>query len=121
MRTPASALWLAVALPLTGCDCNGGDPAVCGEPRAICEAAQVNAIDVYSDQGCKRSIDNIYCGVESQAVAECLHAAAVCLASGTTRDAIKTALAASVCAAEFAKWDGCFANGEGGGGGGLDD
>jgi hypothetical protein len=121
MRTPAPLLCLAFALPLTGCDCNGGDPAVCNEPRSICAPTEVNAIDVYSDQGCKRSIGNVYCGVESQALAECLQAAAVCLQGGTTRDAVQAALAASVCAAEFAEWDGCFANGEGGGGGGGDD
>ncbi len=121
MHTPVPVLVLAFALSLAGCDC-GGDPAVCAEPGAVCAVDQVYARDVYSDQGCKRSIDNVYCGVEAQALAECLHAGAICVQSFTTRDVVKAALAASICAAEFAEWDGCFANGEGtGGGGGGDD
>jgi len=67
---------------------------------------------MFSRKGCTSAIDNTWCGVNAQALAECLQNAKVCLQSGTTREVIAGVLAASVCAAEFEEWDGCFANGE---------
>ena len=110
-----------LCLIFTACGTGSGDPAVCSEPAPACAGNQVAAIDVFSSAGCEGAIDNHWCGVHAQALAECLQHAAVCLELGSTRDAINTALAASVCAAELAEWDDCFANGDGASGGGDDD
>lgn len=123
MRSPSlrrSSIPLALAVALSACG-NSGDPAVCREPPPTCEAALISAVGLFSDQGCEKAIDSYWCGVDAQRLAECLHDAQVCVSAGSTRDSLKSLLAASVCAAEFAEWDGCFANGEGTNGGGGDD
>lgn len=106
------------ALMLSGCHCGtgAGSPAVCGDPRPQCEAALASAVDLFSIRGCEKAIRNYWCGVHAQRLAECLRDAAVCLETPSTRDAVKVALAAGVCAAQFQEWDGCYANGEAGGG-----
>jgi len=116
LRAPLLRILLVAVSGLPACEC-GGNPAVCHEPRQPCGIDEVSAVDVYSKKGCVDAIENIYCGVEAQALAECLDAAAVCVPIGSTYEAIAVALAASVCAATFADWDGCWFNGEAGGGG----
>lgn len=118
-----SRWWISVSvcLAVAACGTGSGDPAVCSEPAPSCAAHQLAAIDVFSSDGCERAIDNHWCGVNAQALAECLQEAAVCVELGSTRDAIHAAIAASVCAAELAEWDDCFANGDGSSGGGDDD
>jgi hypothetical protein len=108
-------------LAIAGCGAGAGDTAVCSEPRPTCATALVSAVDMFSRQGCYAAIENTRCGVHAQALAECLQDAAVCVQSGTTREAIAGVLAAGVCAAEFAEWDDCFGNGDTDGGDDDDD
>lgn len=103
---------LALVLLFAACGTGAGDPAVCQEPPPSCEGALIAAVDNFSREGCNRAIENYWCGVDAQALAECLQNAQVCLQSGATREQIAGVLAASVCAAEFAQWDDCFGNGD---------
>lgn len=115
-------LSVAVFATFAGCGTGAGDSAVCQEPPPTCEGALVSAVNMFSRDSCNAAIDNYWCGVNAQALAECLHLAQVCLESGATRETIAGVLAASACAAEFAEWDDCFGNGDvEGGGGGYDD
>lgn len=117
-RRPTSWLISIVILgAIAGCGTGAGDSAVCQEPPATCAAGLVAAVDTFSREGCYGAIDSYWCGVNAQALAECLQNAQVCLQSGSTREQIAGVLAASVCAAEFAEWDDCFANGDTDGGG----
>ncbi|MBA3457596.1 MAG: hypothetical protein H0T42_31230 [Deltaproteobacteria bacterium] len=97
---------------LAACGSGAGDPAVCQEPTPRCDFDLVAAVDTFSRESCESAIDNYWCGVNAQALAECLHNAQVCLQTGTTRETIASVLAASVCAQEFEEWDDCFGNGD---------
>ena len=124
MRSFTFGMLLAVAALWPACNCGtgAGDSTVCNSAPPACEDGQVSALDVFSVQGCTGAVDNYWCGVNAQELAQCLRDAQVCLQQGGTRAEINAALAASPCATQFAEWDGCFANGEaGGGGGGGDD
>ncbi len=113
----AAAMW-----PACNCGTGAGDPAPCQAPPPVCEDGQVSALEVFSLQGCNSAVNNYWCGVNAQELAQCLRDAQVCLQAGGTRAELNAALAASPCAAQFQEWDGCFGNGEaGGGGGGGDD
>lgn len=105
-------LCLGLAGGLVGCGTGAGDTTVCQEPPPSCEAGLVSAVDMFSRKGCYDAIDNTWCGVNAQALAECLQNAQVCIRSGVTREVIAGVLAAGVCAAEFEEWDGCFGNGD---------
>ncbi len=96
-----------------GCGSGSGESQVCQQPL-VCGQNQASALEVFSRRGCQYSVESYWCGVNAQRLAECLHQAQVCLESGLTRDQVKAALIASVCAAEFKNWDECFANGEAG-------
>ena len=103
---------MAILGAIAGCGTGAGDSSVCQEPPPSCEGALVGAVDMFSRKGCNEAIDNYWCGVNAQALAECLNNAQVCLQSGATRETIAAVLAASVCAAEFEEWDSCFGNGD---------
>ena len=124
MRTFTFALLLAVAALWPACNCGtgAGDSTVCEAPPPVCEDSQVSALEVFSLHGCMSAVDNYWCGVNAQELAQCLRDAQVCLQQGGTRAEINAALAASPCAAQFAQWDGCYGNGEAvrSGGGGDD-
>lgn len=104
--------WIIVVGALAGCGTGAGDSAVCQEPPPSCGGNLISAVDMFSRNGCNGAIASSWCGVNAQALAECLHDAQVCLQLGSTREAVAAVLAVSVCAAEFAEWDDCFANGE---------
>ncbi len=106
------ARWLLPLAFLAACGTGAGDSTVCQEPAPSCGEALVGAVDVFSRKGCYEAIENYWCGVNAQALAECLQNAQVCVESGATRETIAGVLAASVCAAEFAEWDDCFGNGD---------
>jgi hypothetical protein len=110
-RAPRLLLWFGLIGAMTGCGTGAGDSTVCGEPPPSCEAALVSAVGSFSADGCVEAIDNYWCGVHAQALAECIHNAQICVKTGITRDELAGILAASVCAAEYIEWDDCFGNG----------
>lgn len=115
------SLVVVASVALAGCESQAGDPTVCtreasdaGSVAEQCAVDQLDAIDVFSHEGCEGAVGSFYCGRLAQELVQCLKALdPICVSAiDSPRDAARAAIAASVCQQQFEAWDSCFANGD---------